>query len=249
MEGKGVKSKRCKNCNHIASGIYCSNCGEKLKPGRIDFHHMMHGISHGLIHFDSGFIFTAKEMAVRPGYSIRDYIHGKRKLHGNPLFMLIIVGALLSYLYSHYEINTPSSVDLHHLEESSHFLTSKFFALVYFCFCIFFAIVDYLIFKYRRYNVMELFYLNVFIGVQALLFNFFMALLLYILKDPITLALTRITYYILVIFYASYVKYQFFNLKYDRKGRLRLILDTIVFAGCLYFYGHRAFEIMFQNIR
>lgn len=52
---------------------------------------MWHDIQHGLFHFDQGIFYTAKQLFIRPGHSIREFIEGKRVEHFKPLSLVIIL--------------------------------------------------------------------------------------------------------------------------------------------------------------
>jgi ribosomal protein L32 len=90
----------CKNCgNEINSQQkFCPNCGQKTDTHHINFHFLIHELQHGIFHVDKGILFTIKELFVRPGHSIREYINGKRKSHFPPVTLIMILGAIASLL-------------------------------------------------------------------------------------------------------------------------------------------------------
>ena len=83
----------CKNCGNLFTGKFCNNCGQKHSNQRLTFKLLLHDLVHAFTHLDKGFLFTIKEMALRPGHTIRDYIQGKRAGHANPLMMVILACA------------------------------------------------------------------------------------------------------------------------------------------------------------
>lgn len=85
----------CQNCDHEFAGNYCTQCGQRADTHRINWHYIWHEIPHSVWHYDSGIFFTLRELITRPGYTIRDFLNGKRVKHYRPLALLLILGAIL----------------------------------------------------------------------------------------------------------------------------------------------------------
>jgi len=70
---------KCLNCNSEATGSYCYNCGQKTSTMRFSINHIFKSdiANQYYSFFKNGLFFTLKELATRPGYSIREYILGK----------------------------------------------------------------------------------------------------------------------------------------------------------------------------
>lgn len=83
----------CKNCNAKLTNKYCSNCGQKAHFERIDIHYIIHEIGH-IIHFERGFPYTVKQLLVRPGKSVRNFIAGQRNKMTKPLTFLVLCGLI-----------------------------------------------------------------------------------------------------------------------------------------------------------
>ena len=95
----------CKNCGKVVSGIYCSNCGQKLLAGRITFHYLLDEIVHFFTHVEKGFLFTTWNMVWKPQLVIKDFIIGKRKNYQKPFSYYLIwitVYSLLLYFLEKY---------------------------------------------------------------------------------------------------------------------------------------------------
>jgi len=113
---------------------------------------------------------SAKELAIRPGHTIREHIEGKRTAHASPFLMLIIIGGLCSVLYYiilyyNLEIKMLNSYTIRELEGNLHIITSKFFALSMVAYCFVFSLVDYIVFYYKKYTY-NTGYVNLAIEVQ-----------------------------------------------------------------------------------
>lgn len=90
----------CKNCENLLEPEFqfCPSCGQKTKTERIDFKFLVHEIQHSIFHIDKGIFFTLKELFLRPGYSIKEYLDGKRTRHFKPALLIIILGGLCGLL-------------------------------------------------------------------------------------------------------------------------------------------------------
>ncbi|OAQ39117.1 hypothetical protein A5893_10630 [Pedobacter psychrophilus] len=81
--------KNCTNCNEVITGNFCVDCGYPVKLHKIDKHYIAHEISHAL-HFEKGFFYSAKELLIRPGESIKEFIYQNRNKHMKPAGFLLL---------------------------------------------------------------------------------------------------------------------------------------------------------------
>lgn len=79
---------------------FCSNCKQSLKPKRIDGHYILHEIEH-VLHFDRGILYTIRELLIRPGENIRNFISENRSRLVKPI-IFIIVTSLIYTLINHF---------------------------------------------------------------------------------------------------------------------------------------------------
>jgi hypothetical protein len=84
----------CKNCGHIVDSKFCGNCGQSSAVGRIDFANFVHEVSLSLFQVDRGFFYTLKELTIRPGDSLKEFLDGKRKSHFKPIAYLLTLSAI-----------------------------------------------------------------------------------------------------------------------------------------------------------
>ncbi len=89
----------CKNCTHKIHGNFCSHCGQAVKLKRIDGHFIVHEIEH-VLHFEKGFLFTMRELLLRPGASVKEYVTENRSRLVKPI-IFIIVTSLIYTLIAH----------------------------------------------------------------------------------------------------------------------------------------------------
>ncbi|MDW3650015.1 MAG: DUF3667 domain-containing protein [Bacteroidia bacterium] len=94
----------CKNCSQKVKGNFCQNCGQKTNVGRIDFNYLIKEVPQSFFQLDRGFFFTVRELFLRPGHSLREFIGGKRKNFYKPIAFVLITSTL--YVLSTYLMGT-----------------------------------------------------------------------------------------------------------------------------------------------
>lgn len=217
------KSIPCKNCGTVIYDNYCGHCGQSAHIHRLNLKHLLHNFFHAITHMDAGYLHTIKDLAIRPGHSIREYLRGKRSSHGDPIVMLLIVGGLCTWLYKDFRIKTLTSVDIGSLKDGMQMVSMKFFALAFLSYSLIFSLADYLIFRYKQYNYIELLVMNIFTCIEIMVF--------FILLVPAWLVFNslgvgnylRIAVTLLDLAYLIYVRYQFFEVSADKKAKVRIV--------------------------
>ncbi|MFN6378716.1 MAG: DUF3667 domain-containing protein [Flavobacteriales bacterium] len=94
-----MSGKTCLNCGHKTHGKFCSNCGQKTDTHRIDWHYVWHDLPHSFLHVDKGILYTFKQLTIRPGHAINEFLDGKRAVHFRPLMYMIITGTITGLIY------------------------------------------------------------------------------------------------------------------------------------------------------
>ncbi len=220
----------CKNCENHYHGHFCNNCGQRANLHRIDFKHLVHEFFHALTHLDKGLLYTAKMMLLEPGRTIRDYLNGKRVKHSNPFLMLLIIGGLCSLTYYNMELKLVSSFRISELDGGLHVIDSKFFAILYILYSLLFSICDFVIFRYKGYNFTEYFTMNVFVATEVLLGLLALVPLWMIGGYFDVNKFIRPFVGLSFMSYLIFVRYQFFEVKNNRKAAIRLIIEGLVFV-------------------
>ena len=87
------QSTTCKNCNTIFHGQYCNVCGQKL-INRFTLSFLWQGFHKDIFEVDNGLLLTYRDMWVRPGTMVLEYISGATKKYYSPLKYLIFWTAL-----------------------------------------------------------------------------------------------------------------------------------------------------------
>lgn len=98
MFSENFMSKTCKNCDHVVDGYYCSNCGQSVKVGKLNFTYLLEEFQHSIIHADKGILYTIKKLFFNPGDTINNYLAGKRTRLFKPFGFLIILATINGFL-------------------------------------------------------------------------------------------------------------------------------------------------------
>ncbi|NOT73962.1 MAG: DUF3667 domain-containing protein [Cyclobacteriaceae bacterium] len=91
----------CRNCNAKVDGPYCSHCGQKVLKVPYTFKFIKDSII-GILDFDRGFLYTMKQLTVRPAYIIKEYLGGSTIRFTNPVkYLITVIGIslLLDLIY------------------------------------------------------------------------------------------------------------------------------------------------------
>lgn len=220
----------CKNCDKTFTGNYCNHCGQKADIKRLNLQRFLHNFFHAFTHMDTGYLHTLKELAIRPGHSIREYLLGKRSKHRDPLLMLIIIGGICSVLYNHYHIKTLASLDISELKGEMEVFSLKFFVLAFLGYSLLFSLIDYFVFRYKGYNYFELLVMNIFACIEILFLLILLVPVLILFDSSLINKFLRVVSILTILTYLFYVRYQFFEARSDKKSfyRVFVVITVIV---------------------
>ena len=73
-----VASDYCFNCGIRLSGSFCSNCGQKAQELNPSLRHLLHDLTHELLHVDGKIFRSVGTLLARPGLLTRDSFEGRR---------------------------------------------------------------------------------------------------------------------------------------------------------------------------
>ena len=93
----------CKNCNAEIKQNYCPNCGQPTKLKRIDGHYIAYEIGE-LLNFERGILFTIKELLIRPGENVRNFISENRSRLVKPIIFIIVTSLIYSLINHFFQI-------------------------------------------------------------------------------------------------------------------------------------------------
>jgi hypothetical protein len=172
-------TSKCLNCNSNLTGDFCSSCGQSAEVHRINSHFLWHDIQHGFLHFDKGVLYTFKELFLKPGHSIREFIEGKRVKHFKPISLVILLAGIYGFLSHYFNINILSNnfqisgtgekvIELKNTLNNVGEWTAQHYSLLSLIQIPFFSIATYIAFRKNGYNFMEHIVLNSFLTGQRL---------------------------------------------------------------------------------
>jgi hypothetical protein len=240
----------CKNCNQQFEGYFCNHCGQTADTHEINFHFLWHDIQHGLLHFDKGVLYTAKQLFTRPGNSIREFIEGKRVKHFKPVSLIIVLATVYGLLYHSFHINAfkdevsesfqkgwngSGTQIVFDFEKINEWIGTHYSWLVLLLLP-FYALGSFLAFRKSGYNYVEHLILNAFITGQNLLVHIILFPLLYLYNETPTYETisTLINTICFVLLAWSYM--QFFR-QYSKTKTFFLILLSYLYFGVSVFFA------------
>jgi Protein of unknown function (DUF3667) len=226
----------CINCGNKFEGKYCSNCKQPAINKRVTWLKIIHDLQHALFHTDKGLLYTIKELTIRPGHTIRDYLNGKRVYHFNPFLFMILTGGFASFLFVSLRVKLLNKeIDLDVIEQVSATLAHKYFAIMSGLILLLLAITDYVFYRSKKYLFPELIVSNTFQAGQILVFLIALFPLL-LLQNYVEHALQihivmRPFIKLVIIVYFFFVRYQF----YEARGNYKLIITIACQLLLVYF--------------
>ncbi len=219
----------CKNCNTDITDKYCARCGQKADTKRITWSQIVHFIPHALFHVNRGFLFTMKELFIRPGYAVKEYIDGKRVSFSNPIMYIVLLGGFTTLFYNYFDV--PLNVEgenIHQMLRSSNILSNKYFIIKTFAIIPLIAGICYFMFREFRLNFPEYIVMGAFLTGQMML--------IILLFFPLSVATKNLSVHFLVrglnllafaVFTVVFL-YQFFNAKQQKILVFKVVSATIL---------------------
>ncbi|MEP6748925.1 MAG: DUF3667 domain-containing protein [Bacteroidota bacterium] len=140
-------------------------------------HFVWHDIQHGLFHFDSGILYTAKQLFTRPGHAIREFIEGKRVRYFKPVSFVVILATLYGLLYhnyhlsSVYEVNIAGEGEVKDVVEKINEWIGAHYSWATLLTLPFYTTGSFLAFKKQEYNFTEHLVLNTFLAGQRIILH------------------------------------------------------------------------------
>lgn len=229
----------CKNCDQTVSENFCPRCGQNTNVEKITLPNFLNDLSGSIFQIDRGFFFSIKELFLRPGHSIKEYINGKRKNHFKPVAYALTLSTIYFLLSQLVESNTfindaitgfsnvsnGSEIDSRQLETLTWFAENYAYSML--LLLPMYTLVSYVAFLGSGFNYLEHFVLNAYItGQQAILYSISSILSLFTDSVDILASFTLL----ISVSYAFFVFLQFFS----EQSRLTVIMRSIL-SYVLYF--------------
>lgn len=166
----------CDHCKIESNGYFCSNCGRAKILKRIDAEYILSEIG-SVLNFDKGILYTIRELLIRPGKNIRNFIHRDRNRLVKPIVFVIICSltyTVLQQLLNFEDGYVNYSFDSDATSAILFDWVTKNYGYANLLIAIFIACWIKLLFRKHSYNIFETLILLCFIiGMGMLIFSFF----------------------------------------------------------------------------
>ncbi|PID63074.1 MAG: hypothetical protein CR986_00400 [Ignavibacteriae bacterium] len=86
---KDINLKQCRKCGAELADDFCSKCGNPKTLKRIDGSYVLSEIV-SVLNFDKGIFYTIKELLIRPGKNVHEFIHTDRNRLVKPVIFVIV---------------------------------------------------------------------------------------------------------------------------------------------------------------
>ncbi len=179
----------CKNCNQTFEGNYCNHCGQHADIKKINLRFLWYDLHSGLFNFDSGIFYSLKQLFIRPGHTIREFLEGKRVHHFKPMSLVVILATAYSFVYhllgmQFFEATTNSTSES--INEGLQTISSFFenhYAITSLLNIPFYALATRVCFSKQNRSYAEHFVANTFITSQRLMLNIIVLPIKYFIGD------------------------------------------------------------------
>lgn len=210
-------AETCKNCNEIITAKFCPNCGQKTSIHRYSIKHFIeHDLIHGIWHVDNGIFFTIKELFIRPGHSIREFINGKRVGYFNFVTLLLIIIAVSHFVEQYSQVKfsdlmpESSKSSINKIDD----FTKKYPKLSLLSTIPFYSVFSFLWFRKSKLNLSEHFVLNSYKTVSESIIGLFFIIITIFYTNQEGL----ITVYSIVIFFSLVYSFWFYKQFFSTYG-------------------------------
>lgn len=226
----------CKNCNAELNGNFCSNCGQPAKLKKIDGHYIKHEIGR-VLQLEKGIFYTIKELLIRPGQSIREFISENRNKLVNPIVFIIFTSLIFTLIKHYFHIK---DIYVHYEGPQENAISEIFkwikenYGYVNIIMGFFITFWSKIFFRKNNYNFYEILILLCFVmGIVMLIFSLFGSI------EGLT-KISLMQYASMVgIVYISWAIGQFFEKKHKNylKAFAAYILGSLTFGFTAFLLG------------
>ena len=171
-------------CSDPSGSNFCPGCGAPSRPERINRHYVWHELQHGILHLEKGFLYTTKELLIRPGATVRSFLAGDRKKHYKPIAYVIISSVIFSLVNHWLKTSAPALAPEAAVNPVMHWVTENY-NISNLVEIVFIALLLLLIFRRTRINYLENFVLCSYLTGVGMLFGTLLLIVEYLIGQPI----------------------------------------------------------------
>ena len=96
----------CKNCGNHFEGHFCNVCGQSSAVGRLTLPGFLREVSESVFELNRGLLFTLKNLLVRPGHGIREFLEGKRVYYYKPVAYALVLSTIYYLITQIFDADT-----------------------------------------------------------------------------------------------------------------------------------------------
>lgn len=121
--------------------------------------HLVEELEFNFLHINKGMLYTIKELALKPGYTIKSYLSGKRVQYFKPFAFLLIWGSVYSLVLHFFDVYPDSEMN----KQDSPLFDNNFiynwyyghYSLIQLLIIPFYALSSYVLYRKSNYNYIE----------------------------------------------------------------------------------------------
>jgi hypothetical protein len=146
---------KCLNCGTEFTGKFCPECGLESEIKRLEVKTIFHDITHGILHWENSILKTFRQLLLKPGDTVKNYISWQRKTLVKPFtyfifiqtIYVILFHSLKEQFFAFMNLNiTTTDATASEVDQVQHLINSYVNYLNYFM-PVFFALFFYLFYK------------------------------------------------------------------------------------------------------
>ena len=217
-----MENNQCQNCGDVTINNYCPGCGEK-RYKRINIKDVVGDFLSNLVTVEGPILRTIKDLSLRPGTMITDYLNGKRKIYYKPFQYYLLattVYFLFFYLWGNElmsmfanigaNANTTGTVEeiKTFQQEFSDFQNNNMRLFTFFLVPIYAFLIWLFFGRKNNHSFTESLVISLYVSAQVLLFSLLSTLLVYI-----NLQLSIVVNMIFGIIYITWVMFYLYKAK------------------------------------
>ncbi|HRK81067.1 MAG TPA: DUF3667 domain-containing protein [Saprospiraceae bacterium] len=171
----------CKTCAAPLSGVYCSQCGQRLITRRITLRALFSELISLITNTDRGLLHTFWMLLKNPGKVVHDYIGGSTVQYASPLRYTLVGTALVTIVFIGMGVYDRQMAEMDSMMHQGHTpeaematnqiyaLMRQYYQLISILFIPIFAWITRLLFRKSRLNYAEHLVTNAYFNTQATL--------------------------------------------------------------------------------
>ncbi len=230
---------KCLNCGYPAPKKYCPSCGQKTSTHRFTLASIFdYAILNAYFSLNAGLLFTLKELFLRPGNMVREYLEGKRMKYLNAFSLYFIMLAFSFFIDSFWEDEIPTTSDYVYIQLRTAY--PRFFITLSIPFL---AVAVSFAFRKIKFNFAEHLISATYLSSVIMLISDFVEIIHYFLG----IFNSENTYFILYsLSLTTYFIYFYCQLFRNLKLKKRTIIFRILFALILFLLFNLIFVFLLE---